>query len=106
MAAHFVRMWRPVDLEQIQKHLLLLGDTAADCASCRMLGLNPWTVGKCPQCGTQFQYIASRRINAHPGERFHLIRRLCDQRPDLQMIDYEDYQKAVGAKSAREFFSS
>ena len=51
----------------------------------------------CPECGTVFKYIASRRLETHPSERFQLAKRLAEKRPDLLLIDYQDYQITAGA---------
>ena len=58
-----------------------------------------------PLCHTVFQFITSRRLATHPHERFQLARRVLGERPELQMIDYDDYQKSTGSQKAREFFN-
>ena len=100
----YLRVFKEVDLEQVQKHLLIMGDLTGDCASCRELGIDYYSAGQCPQCGTPFKYLTSRRLETHTGERFHLVKRMQEKRPDLLFIDYGDYQKAIGQKKARDFF--
>ncbi len=102
----FLRSWQKFDVTEVGKHLMILGDSNGDCASCRELGINPWKAKECPQCHTAFQFIASRRLVEHPGERFSVAHRVHEARPDLQMIDYDDYQKTVGADKARDFFKT
>jgi len=91
-------------LEEVEKHLLILGDLTGDCAACRQLGISYLEARECPHCKTSFKYVTSRRLETHPGERFQIASRLRDKRPDLVFIDYEDYKRTQGRKKAREFF--
>jgi hypothetical protein len=104
MGQHYLRTYKPFVLEEVKKNLLIIGDLTGNCASCNELGINAYDTKACPQCGTVFKYIASRRLETHPSERFQLARRLTEKRPDLLLIDYQDYQKAAGDKAARDFF--
>ena len=105
MSHHYLRVYRPVQLEEVKKSLLIIGDLSGNCASCGSLGINAYETKACPECKTVFKYIASRRLETHPSERFQLARRLAEKRPDLLLIDYLDYQKAAGDKAARDFFN-
>lgn len=106
MGQHYLRNFKPFNLEEVKKGLLIAGDLTANCASCNALGIDPYQAKTCPECGTPFRYIASRRLESHPSERFHLAKRLAEKRPDLLLIDLSDYQKAEGSKTAREFFGA
>lgn len=105
MAREFLRTFRQYEIEDVKKHLLISGDLTADCASCRALGLDPYTAAICPECGTPFKYMASRRVDLHQGERFQWAKRMSEKRPDLCLIDYGDYMKLLGQKQARDFFA-
>lgn len=105
MAREYLRTYKEYDFEDVQKHLLIMGDLSGDCAACRALGIDSYTAKTCPECGTPFRYITSRRLESHPGERFQLVRRLLAKRPDMIFIDYTDYTKTLGQKKAREFFA-
>lgn len=102
----YVRSWKAFRIDDVKTHLLILGDSYGDCASCRQLGMDPWKATECAGCHTKFNFIASRRSITHPGERFSIAKRILEKRPDLQFIDFDDYQKAVGNQTARDFFSS
>ncbi len=104
MAIEFLRTFKKYDIEEVRQHLLMMGDLTADCAACRALGIDVYGAHQCPQCGTPFKYLASRRLEAHPGECFQFAVRMSEKRPDLVLIDYTDYTKAVGQKKARDFF--
>lgn len=105
MAQHYLRTYKSFDLEEVKKSLLIIGDLTGNCAACNELGINAYDAKACPACGVVFKYIASRRLETHPSERFQLARRLAEKRSDLTLIDFQDYQKSAGAKAARDFFS-
>lgn len=104
MSREYIRIFQELDINEVKKHLLITGDLSGDCAACQALGLDLYHVTACPECGTSFKFITSRRLESHPGERFSLARRYREKRPDLQFIDYTDYQKVLGQKKARDFF--
>jgi rRNA maturation protein Nop10 len=101
----FLRTFKQFDINEVKKHLLIMGDLSSDCASCRHLGIDAYTAKTCPECGTPFKYISSRRLEANPGERFQFAKRAHEKRPDLIPIDYTDYTKVLGQKKARDFFA-
>lgn len=101
----YFRVFKPYDIEDIKKHLVIMGDLSADCAACRALGIDAVANPSCPECGTYFKYVTSRRMEAHPGERFSWAKRIEERRPDLIKIDYTDYMKLLGQKKARDFFA-
>ena len=101
-----LRVWQPFDLRDVEEHLIVLGDCSGNCAKCRELGIDPWVEKECPACHTKFTYITTRRFATHPAERFRFARRVLENRPDLRLVDYEDYQKAVGSRKAKDFFKS
>ncbi len=92
-----IRVWKEVDIKDIESHLLIVGLTSADCSNCRELGINYSTATSCQKCGTDFKYIASR------GKE---IRKIKEKRPDLIFIDLEDYKKVTGFIKAKGFFNS
>jgi len=104
MGKQFLRVFQEFDFEEVSKHLLIMGDLSGDCAHCRQLGIDMYKADHCPQCGTPFRYVSSRRMESHPGERFQLARRIREKRPTLVFIDYGDYQKVLGQKKARDIF--
>ena len=100
----YLRVFKPFQIDEVKKHLLIMGDLTGDCGACRMLGINFYKAQTCPECGTPFKYLSSRRFESHPGERFQLAIRMHERRPDLVLIDFADYTKAMGHKKARDFF--
>jgi hypothetical protein len=101
----YLRVFKPFDIDDIRKHLILMGDLSADCGACKELGLDMATAKSCPHCGAVFKYATSRRLENNPGERFSWAKRTQERRPDLILIDYTDYTKLLGQKKARDFFA-
>lgn len=93
----FIRVWREVDINEIAEHLLVVGVLSGDCYKCRELGISYPAAKKCPKCGTDFKYIASRSRE---------IKKIKKKRPDLIFIDYEDYTKLINVTKARDLFGS
>ena len=101
----YIRIWQACDIEELKKHLLIVGDVTADCANCRELGLEYAQLKSCPKCGTVFRFIATRTAGKLDRNRGATVRRIKDRRPDLTFIDYDDYKEITGKQQAREFFS-
>jgi len=104
MARDYLRVYQEFDIEEVTKHLLIVGDLTSDCASCRALGIDSYTAKDCPECHTEFKYLTSRRSENFPAERFQIVKRFKEKRSDLIFIDYTDYIKLTGKKKARDFF--
>lgn len=105
MSREHLRVWQQFEIEEVEKHLLILGDVTADCAACRELGIPYLEARECPKCKTTYRFVTSRRLESHPGERFQIVSRLRERRPDLTFVDYEDYKRTLGRKKARDFFA-
>lgn len=99
----FIRVYQEYDVNEVKRQLLIVGDLSADCGACRELGLD-LSDAVCKGCGTAFKYVSSRRAESHQGERFKLVKRIKDKRPDLIFIDYGDYDKLMGQQKARDLF--
>jgi predicted RNA-binding Zn-ribbon protein involved in translation (DUF1610 family) len=97
----YIRVWQSCNIEEISKHLLIVGDITADCANCRELGIDYAMSHSCPKCGTTFRFIALRSLGKTQGGS---IKRIKDRRPDLTFIDYDDYKQITGKQQARDFF--
>ena len=54
---------------------------------------------KCPECQTEFKYIAFRNIRNHLAK----LPKLQEQRPQVVLVDYDDFSRNWGAFKAHEF---
>ena len=102
----YIRIWQSCVIEEITKHLLIVGDVTADCANCRELGIAYADARSCPKCGTQFHFITSRAISKLTRGPGAVVKRIKDRRPELTFIDYDDYKEMTGKQQARDFFKS
>jgi hypothetical protein len=98
MGQQFIRIYKKLDVSTIKQHLLIYGDLSAQCANCQEmdLKLNDPT---CPKCHAEFKYLSFRNIKNHLPK----LQRISENRPDVLMIDYEDYSRQIGALKAKEF---
>jgi len=93
----YIRVWKELELFDMQKHLLIVGDLMGDCSNCKEVGLDISAVKTCPKCNTEFKYIASRAQGSSQGKR------LKTRRPDLIAIEFADFKEAQTRDEARKF---
>jgi len=101
MSKAYIRVWRQEDVALIKQHLLVVGDVSGDCANCKHIGIDYRTSQTCPNCKTEFKYIASRSNVTDYGGIVHKIK---NARPELVFIDFNDFKRMSEKNKAREFF--
>ncbi|MCF7871389.1 MAG: hypothetical protein K9L95_05855 [Candidatus Omnitrophica bacterium] len=94
----FLRIWQELDLEDIKKHLLVIGELSAECFNCHELGIDS-TSRSCPSCGTVFKYIGFRR-RLRPAD----FKSFKQERAGVKLIDFFDFKKAISKENARDIF--
>ena len=94
----FIRIYKKLDVTEIKEHLIIVGDINASCARCKNLGLKIDAL-QCPECQTDFKYMAFRKIKDHLPK----LQKLSESRPDLVFVDHEDFERLAGALKAEEF---
>lgn len=55
MAHRLIRVWRELDVEDLGRHLLIIGELSAECAHCKAIGINYKEAKQCPQCQAIFR---------------------------------------------------
>lgn len=98
MSEKFLRIYKKFDFHHIQEHLLIYGDLSASCSKCKALDIK-LDAAQCPSCHTEFNYIAFRNIRQHLPK----VHKIMEERPDIQMVDFEDYTRIMGQVKAEEF---
>ncbi len=98
MNEKLIRVYKKFDINTIKKHLLIYGDLSANCANCNEIGIK-LDMPKCPKCATEFKYVAFRNVKTNLPK----MNKLTAQRPSLNIIDIDDYQRSVAALKAEEF---
>lgn len=90
-----VRLWQDVDVTDIEKHLLVVGELSAQCNFCHKIGIDP-KLDNCPNCHAHFKYRGFRR-KTEP----HYLRRVREEHPSAILIDLDDFKRALGKDEAR-----
>lgn len=98
MNKKFIRVYKELDVIEIQKHLLIYGDLAGQCANCLNMDVR-LDMLTCPQCKTEFRHVAFRNIKNHLPKVAKLFR----ERPQLTIVDCDDFKRCQGALKAEEF---
>ncbi|MCA9399915.1 MAG: hypothetical protein KC618_09200 [Candidatus Omnitrophica bacterium] len=95
------RVYQKLDPQKVKPHLMIYGDISASCAHCGAIDLK-LTMPHCPECRNDFKYLAFRSVKSHIPKMYKLL----EERPDLLLIDYDDYNRNLGASKAEGFFNS
>ena len=98
MSQKFLKVFKKADIKDVQAHLLIFGDLSAHCAQCQAIDIK-FNARVCPQCQTDFKYIAFRNVMHHIPKMY----KISEERPDVVFVDFEDYKKNLGAIKAEEF---
>ena len=91
----WLRLWEDLDLADVEKHLLVVGDLSAECFGCHKVGINS-KARACPECSAIFKYIGFRR-----KLQISYLRKVRDERPRIAIIDFDDFKKSLGKRDAR-----
>ncbi len=91
----YLRVWEKLKLEEVKKHLLVVGELSAECFNCHQLGVDSKS-HNCPNCGATFAYVGFRR-KIRPQD----LKTYKQERPSVQLVDFSDFKKAQAKKEAR-----
>ena len=92
---NFVRVWEELDLADIEKHLIVVGDLSAECFGCHKVGIDS-KARACPDCSAIFKYIGFRR-----KVQISYLRKVRDERPRIVIIDFDDFKRSLAKRDAR-----
>ncbi len=98
MNEKFMRVYKKLDINDVRNHLMIYGDLSASCAKCKTLDIK-FDTALCPSCQTEFKYLAFRSIKNHILK----VQRMIEERPQIILVDYEDYSRLIGVLKAEEF---
>ena|SRR3989338_2634232 len=99
MNPKFIRVYKKLDIDEIKAHILICGDLSASCGKCNAMSLK-FDFVKCPECQTDFKYLAFRNIR----ENLPKLQKLSDLHKDITFVDFDDFKRISGAVRAEEFF--
>jgi hypothetical protein len=98
MDEKLIRIYKSVDLRHMKKQLMIYGDTSGVCGHCDKMDLK-LEMDRCPECQTAFSFISFRNVKTHLPK----ILKLIEHRPNLLIVDFEDYRQGLGAVKALDF---
>ena len=98
MNRRYLRVYKGLDINDVKEHLLVYGDLSANCANCQAIDIKLDAL-KCPTCQTEFRYIAFRNVRNHLPK----LHRLSEERPQITLVDYDDFSRLWGALKAENF---
>ena len=94
----YIRVYQDIDIKEIKSHLMIYGDLSASCGNCSAMDFK-MDIVNCPQCKTEFKYVAFRNIKVH----WPKVQRLLEDRPHWKIVDFEDYSRILGVSKAFDF---
>lgn len=95
MIQRYLRVYKKMDIDQIKDHLIIYGGLAGNCSKCNCMGIKLDTT-HCPECQTEFKFLTFRNIS----ENLPKIHKMSETRPELSIIDYDDYRRITGSIKA------
>lgn len=98
MSSKLIRVYHFLDITAIKSQLLIYGDLTGSCANCQQIDVAIDAIA-CPACKAKFKYVSFRNIKSHYPKALKMIQ----DRPEVVLVDFEDYQKNLGAHKAQEF---
>ncbi len=99
-----VRVAQEQDFDTLSKHLIVVGELTGECFACRHVGIDYSREKYCPECKTDFRFIASRKRAS--DNNAVLLSRLAQRRPDLTYVEYQDIKGTSDRQKARDIFKS
>jgi hypothetical protein len=97
----YMRIWKEIDINQVKEHIIMVDDQLGFCPNCKKIGIELKTLGDCPSCGRKFKFVSSKEAK---NGRSDIVMRIKKKLPDLQFVDYDDYERITGKKKAESLF--
>ena len=91
----FVRVWKELDLADMERHLIVAGELSSECYGCHKIGIDLHST-VCPNCGVGFKYIAFRR-KVTPS----YLKRAKEELSHMTFVDFDDFKKSLSKRDAR-----
>jgi hypothetical protein len=92
---YHIRVWEELDLADVEKHLIVVGDLSAECFCCHKVGLDSQAKA-CPGCSALFKYMGFRR-----KVQASYLQKVRESNPRIIFIDFDDFKKVLGKRDAR-----
>lgn len=92
----FIRIYKKFYFDELKHHTLLYGVLSGSCSACKEVDVK-LDAKECPACRTPFKYIAFM----NPREHMPKIQRMSHERPEIVLVDYDDFKKIEGEERAK-----
>jgi hypothetical protein len=102
---NLIRVWKEIDLDDIEKHILIADDLHGFCPGCKHTGIKYSEMKKCPGCCREFKYAATREKGDSAAGQL-VINKIAKHCPDLIIIDYNDYKHHTDKQKAHNLFGN
>ena len=99
-----IRVWKQLDIDLVNKHLVIVDEIDATCNNCKKLGLKFPADKSCPSCNTEFKYCCTSSGSVQLASR--ILQKIKDANSDCVLIDKEDYNKAKAKTDINDLFKS
>ncbi len=96
MPDRYFRIYKKFYLDELKTHLMTYGALSGTCANCKHMDLKIDTL-KCPECNTEFKYIAFQNIKEHMPKML----KISHEQPQIVFVDYEDFKRIEGEEKAK-----
>lgn len=96
-AEKYIRVYRSVNIDEVKKHCLVVEEILGQCQNCKTPGINFTQHKTCPQCKTEFRYLATS-LKEREGI-VKILQRIKKESLAIEMIEKEDLDRAT-AKDA------
>jgi len=98
----YMRVWKELKVEDVQNHIIMVEDKFGHCPGCKQIGIELKELKNCPGCGREFKYVTSKDAR---GGKTDIVSRTRKKLPDLNFVDYDDYERVTGKKKAESLFN-
>jgi thiol-disulfide isomerase/thioredoxin len=92
-----LRIYKKFYFDEVKSHTLLYGVLSGSCSACKEIDIKLDAL-ECSSCHTPFKYIAFM----NPREHMPKIQRIMHERPNIVLVDYDDFKKVEGELKARD----
>ncbi|AOP35770.1 hypothetical protein A0128_19150 [Leptospira tipperaryensis] len=98
----YIRVWEKLSVSGVSSQLMLIDDLYGTCGNCKHLGLNYTKDKVCPECKTQFRYLATNSKSATDIAK--ILNRIEKEGLDLILIDREDFNQSKAKDAVKDLF--
>jgi ribosomal protein L37AE/L43A len=98
-----IRIWQECDLSDIENHIVIVDDIQGFCPSCKKTGIKYEDFAKCPSCGIEFKYAATRESGTQAA---HIIDKIRKKAPHLAIVDHGDYNALLNRQKTKSLFKN